>query len=103
LRSGLEFKRVLQARKRVSGRWFTISATTNEVGRARLGVAVGRRALPKSVHRNRIKRIARERFRRNAERLGAQDVVVRLRASLAVEDLRAAEAELEALFQELIR
>jgi ribonuclease P protein component len=101
LRSGEDFKRGLKARRRASGRWFTATSAANETGRARLGIVVGRRVLPQATGRNRIKRVARERFRALAPRLGAIDVIIRLRAKLNNEDMPAAEAEVERLLREL--
>jgi ribonuclease P protein component len=101
LRSGEDFKRGLSARRRASGRWFTATVAANESGRARLGVVVGRKMLPQATGRNRIKRVTRERFRALAPRLGAVDVLVRLRAKLNSEDMPAAEAEVERLLRGL--
>jgi ribonuclease P protein component len=49
------------------------------LGQARLGLIVGRRAEPKAVGRNYIKRIVRETFRLHQEQIGGEDVVVQLR------------------------
>ncbi len=45
----------------------------------RLGFAIARKQIHKAVHRNRIKRIIRESFRKNQHRLPARDVVVMVR------------------------
>ena len=101
LRSGEDFERGLKARRRASGRWFTATIAANQSGRARLGIVVGRRVLPRATERNRIKRVTRERFRALAPRLGAVDIVIRLRAKLNSEDMLVAEAEVERLLREL--
>jgi ribonuclease P protein component len=101
LRSGEDFKRGLTARRRASGRWFTATIAANQSGRARLGIVIGRRVLPQATARNRIKRVTRERFREQAARLGAVDVIIRLRARLNSNDMPAAEAEVKRLLREL--
>ena len=101
LRSGEDFRSSLRARRRGSGRWFTVSAVANHSAHARLGMVIGRRVLAQATRRNRIKRVTREHFRRLATGLGTVDVVVRLRTRLAAEDMAEAEAEVERLLREL--
>lgn len=67
----------------------------NGVEHPRLGLAIARKAAPRAVDRNRIKRLIRENFRHNQHRLPAVDLVFygmpglhaldneRLRATLA--------------------
>ena len=45
---------------------------------ARLGLVVTKKGNPKAVRRNRIKRIIREQFRRQAHALPAVDIVVQV-------------------------
>lgn len=67
LKSG-QFRRVFQTGSRVSDRFFTAiaaSAPSAESGHpcCRLGLAISRKAAPRAVDRNRIKRVVRESFR----------------------------------------
>jgi len=55
---------------------FVLYARGNSLGRARLGVVVGKRFAPRAVTRNTIKRATRELFRQSA--LPALDCIVRL-------------------------
>lgn len=53
---------------------------SGEPARARLGLIVPKRILSRSVDRNRIKRILREWFRSQHDRLQGKDCVVRVTA-----------------------
>ncbi len=75
IRSRTAFGRVFARRIRVSDRWLTILAAPNDLGLARLGLAVGKRCGP-AVKRNRIKRRVREAFRRVRHELPPGDYVV---------------------------
>ena len=50
-----------------------------ESGSARLGIIIGRRQVPGSVERSRLRRIVREAFRVYRDQLGSIDLVVRYR------------------------
>ena len=50
---------------------------------ARLGVVIGKKQLKRAVHRNLVKRIAREVFRLTRPELPAQDFVLRLAVKLS--------------------
>lgn len=61
-------------------------ARPNALGRARLGMIVAKRLLPKAVDRNRVKRCVREAFRLQRVNLPPCDFVVRLIAKPAPGD-----------------
>lgn len=65
--------------QRTRARYFTLVVAPGN-GCARLGLAVGRKASPHAVARNRIKRITRDVFRHT--QLPALDIVVLARAGL---------------------
>lgn len=48
----------------------------NEMGYARLGLAISKRKIKKAVVRNRIKRLVRESFRLSQHQLAGIDIVV---------------------------
>lgn len=90
------FDRVFAARQRLAGRYLRIGFADNELGHARLGMAVSRRVSKHAVVRNRLRRQIRESFRRAWPMLPALDIVV-----TALGD--AAQAEREAIWSELAR
>jgi len=76
----LEFAHVFKQGRRTRARYFTLVSAPGTVDYPRLGLAIGRRASPRAVVRNRIKRIVRDAFRHAA--LPAQDIVVVARGGL---------------------
>jgi len=59
--------------------FFAVTATRNELGAPRLGLAVAVRVAGGSVGRNRIRRIIRESFRVHRHQIPALDLVVSAR------------------------
>lgn len=55
---------------------FTVLTTENNGHNARLGLAIAKKHCKLAVSRNRLKRIVRESFRQNSERLSGLDIVV---------------------------
>ena len=54
---------------------------------ARLGLVVGKKAIARAHARNRVKRIIRDRFRRERFRLGGVDLVVRVVGRISAPEL----------------
>lgn len=92
-----DFDRVFAAAVRSSDRYFTILARRNDLGRPRLGLAISKRVAKRAVDRNRLKRLAREVFRRRAA-LAANDYVVLARAAAKDADNTVLRQSLERLF-----
>ncbi|MBV1931048.1 MAG: ribonuclease P protein component [Porticoccaceae bacterium] len=67
---------------RVSHRNFLVLARPNELGRARLGLIIGKKNIGLAVNRNRVKRQARETFRHQHRDLPAIDVIFLARRGL---------------------
>ncbi|MGH8657178.1 MAG: ribonuclease P protein component [Gammaproteobacteria bacterium] len=66
-----------------NGCWLVLGKR-NQTPRARLGLAIGKKNVRRSVERNRIKRVVRESFRRQGKRLSGWDIVVVARGLAAV-------------------
>jgi ribonuclease P protein component len=85
LRRSSEFGRVFADPLRSSDIYFTVLARANELDRARLGLAISRRAASRAVDRNKLKRLARESFRHRDD-LPAADFIVLARPGAARAD-----------------
>jgi len=88
-----EFKSVFADPVRISRNGVVVLARLNGLGVARLGLAVAKRHVRRAHERNRIKRLARETFRRHAFRACGMDCVVLTRAGVdqvSNDELRAA-------------
>lgn len=71
-----EFKLVFSSKQRSSDKSFLFLARQNDLNQARLGLAVPKKHISKSVDRNKLKRIIRESFRLRQKQLEGKDVVV---------------------------
>jgi len=100
LRQKPEFDRVFERSQRSSDAYFSVLARANDVGFARLGMAVSVKAAGSGVGRNRIKRLAREAFRAFAER-PAYDLVVTARPGLCLQPNPVLRASLDRHFKTL--
>ena len=80
LKTSPQFQQVFQQGRKTVGRYFVVFARSHWEGRARLGLAVGRR-VGNAVQRNRMKRLVRESFRHHQQHLHGRDVVVVARGS----------------------
>lgn len=80
---------------------FTISCAANEAGTARLGMAVGVRAIGNAVRRNRLRRLIRESFRMHRPELPAVDVFVTARSPSAAATNAEVFASLAALWRRI--
>lgn len=75
-----EFQHVFRRSRRVSDGLFMVCARYGDQDAPRLGLAISRKHARRAVDRNRLKRHARETFRKLAPRLARADFVVVNRA-----------------------
>jgi ribonuclease P protein component len=76
LRRKREFDAAYARGRRLGDGFFTVVVLANDVGAARLGMAVAVRVAGGAVTRNRIRRIIRESFRLHRQQLPARDLIV---------------------------
>lgn len=79
LSCGAQYRGVFANAKRYADPYFTLLVGNTPAARARLGLAVAKRAAPRAVDRNRLKRLIRETFRHQRKTLPPADVVVMVR------------------------
>ncbi len=75
-----EFKRVFDQAQKINQRHVLILFRPNEISHPRIGIIVGKRVANSAVDRNRIRRVIRDSFRHQQQRLASLDIVVIARA-----------------------
>lgn len=100
-----EFSSVFGFRKALKTRHFLLHYRIRAEGEApgaRLGLVVAKRFLPRSVDRNLVRRLARERFRTTRSSLPSRDLILRLGARPEKLDRRALAKEIQDLLDRII-
>jgi ribonuclease P protein component len=87
--------------RRVSSPHFSAEVAPRSEPGARLGLAVSRKVSKKAVRRNRIKRIARDSFRRQRGLLPAVDILLIARFSADLEVNASLHSELDRLWRRI--
>ena len=98
IRQRAEFEQAFRA-NRLTNNWFVVYVRKNESGFARLGIIASKKAMPKAVSRNFVKRLIRETFRCKFPVLNALDVVVRAKRRISPENLAEGRLALVQLLQ----
>src|ERR1700675_2764932 len=73
------FGAVLRGPRKLRGRFAVLHVLPARTAASRLGLALTRRLVPRSVDRNRVKRLVRDIFRRHVVKHAGYDCVVSLR------------------------
>lgn len=81
-----EYSHVFQNARRSGDNLLLVLARDNNLGHARLGMAIARKKILKATARNRVKRIIRESFRHHQHDLNGLDFVVLARSNLSAID-----------------
>lgn len=89
------FQAVLRRGHQTRDRLFTVYASQNALAHVRVGLVVSRKASPKAVVRNRLKRHVREAARHHQQELRALDVVVVAKSAAATAEPAMLRASLE--------
>ena len=79
LTSQADYDLVFKKAKKINQRYFLALYKQNPSGMGRLGVIVSKRVAKSAVVRNRIKRVTRESYRANQNRLQGFDIIVLIR------------------------
>ncbi len=96
-----DFSRLRGVSRRIGTPHFSAELAAAPHDGARLGLAVSRRVSKSAVRRNRIKRIARDSFRRHREQLPAIDVLLIARLGADGQDNVTLHAELDQLWRRI--
>lgn len=104
LKKPADFERVfLLVEQRSSDQYLTILSRQNELGFARLGLAIAKKRIRFAHGRNRVKRLTRESFRHNQHELPAVDCIVLAKPAATDADNLVLQKSLQKHWQRLIR
>jgi ribonuclease P protein component len=97
------FGTVLRGSRKLRGRFAILHVAPGRPGASRLGVALTRRLVPRSVDRNRVKRLVRDTFRRHMVKQAGLDCVVSLRERFDAANAEPVFDEIRLLFDQLAK
>lgn len=99
-----QFNFVFDHPVRLSDRYFTILVKKQpEAGKARLGLAIAKKQLKRAHDRNLVKRIIRESFRLNQEKLIGCDMVVLVKGNVSLDNRQLLHQSLEKHWERIVK
>ena len=96
------FGELLRSSRKLRGPLTTVHSSPGLPGISRLGIALTRKLVPRSVDHNRVKRLVREAFRRHPLKRAGLDCVVMLRGRFEAGQVVALRDEVRAHFDRLV-
>ena len=103
IRTTAVFQHVYSKRQRLSGYYYVLYYLNNDIGHSRLGVVASKRSVKKAVIRNRVRRIAKEAFRRQKNRLPSFDLIFIAKACANEASNRELHKCINRLFKQLVK
>jgi ribonuclease P protein component len=98
-----DFKAVFDKAFKVNQRHLVALFKKNDLPYARLGLVISKRAVRKATARNRIKRIARNSFRLNQEKLVGFDIIILARQQCDTLDKTKLREGIDQLWEKLLK
>ncbi len=98
-----EFDNVFQNPFRVASPLFTILCKANSGNNPRIGLTIAKKRVKLAVHRNRIKRVARDSFRLHQHKLPPVDLVLMVKGDISNTDNAELHQQLERLWSKILR
>ena len=102
LTTAVDFRQVFSKNIRMGDAGITILVSAHTGTKPRIGFAIAKKQIKKAVHRNGLKRIFRESFRKNQHRLPARDLVVMVRKQILLNDSMQLKASLDKHWNSII-
>lgn len=102
LTTAVDFRQVFSKNIRLGDAGITILVSAHTGKNPRIGFAIAKKQIKQAVHRNRLKRMFRESFRRNQHRLPARDLVVMVRKQILQSDSTQLKASLDKHWNSII-
>jgi ribonuclease P protein component len=98
-----EFSSVFSFRRRIFGECLAMYFMPNSLGHPRLGIVVSKKTARRAVARNYMRRVLREWFRLNREKLGGLDMVIKVQKPFARIEFQPTQEELQRFLNRLQR
>lgn len=98
-----DYQAVFKSSWRTHAAFFTILVRLNQQPQARLGMALAKKAIRRSVDRSRIKRIFRESFRLRQSQLPCVDIVILAKKGLDASSSSQLRKDIDRQWDELVK